>query len=128
MGSIMGKSRMKTFCPHCYRVVPAGRTCPCRKRDAQRKESEPWRQNYSDAEYLANRQKVIERQGGRCKDCGKACAEWDGDKWITQRMGGEVDHEVPLSKGGTNDVQNLSLRCRWCHRKADAKRRAKGGR
>ena len=120
----MAKSRTRTFCPYCCRVVPAGKTCPCRNRDAERKQTEPWRANYRDPEYLRNRQVVIERQHGRCKDCGKVCAEWDGLKWNTMRLGGEVDHEVPLSKGGTNDPWNMALRCRSCHRKADSKRRS----
>lgn len=30
---------------------------------------------------------------------------------------GEVDHKVPLSKGGTNDRSNLQLTCKPCNRK-----------
>lgn len=119
----MARSKTRTFCPYCASIVPAGRTCPCRNRDAQRKAREPWRSNYRDREYLLNRQVVIEAQGGRCKDCGIVCAEWDGEKWATQRLGGEVDHEVPLAEGGTNSVRNLALRCKRCHGKADAERR-----
>lgn len=40
-------------------------------------------------------------------------------------MGGEVDHIVPLRKGGTNDPANLALRCRSCHGLKDAKLRRK---
>lgn len=44
-------SRMKTFCPHCGRVVPKGQRCECRPRpkrkptkgDGTRAEREPWR-------------------------------------------------------------------------------------
>ena len=118
----MAKSKTSTFCPYCYRVVPAGRTCPCRNRDAKRKVREPWRARYRDAEYIRNRQTAIERQHGRCKDCGRVAARWDGARWITKGIG-EVDHEVPLSRGGTNDAANLALRCLHCHRRADAARR-----
>lgn len=40
-------------------------------------------------------------------------------------MGGEVDHIVPLCKGGTNDPVNLALRCKSCHGLKDAKLRRK---
>lgn len=118
-------ARGKAFCPYCYRVVPAGQTCPCRNRDAARKVGEPWRANYRDPEYLRNRQKVIELQHGRCKDCGSTCAHFDSStgKWVTAPYGGEVDHERPLCDGGTNDPSNLTLRCKRCHSRADAERR-----
>ena len=29
----------------------------------------------------------------------------------------EVDHKIPLSDGGTNDIDNLWLLCRDCHKK-----------
>lgn len=119
----MARSRTRTFCPHCNSVVPAGKTCPCRNRDARRRATEPWREAYRDPEYQRNRQTVIARQHGRCKDCGKVCAEWNGERWVTRRLGGEVDHEVPLARGGANDAANLALRCQSCHRRADAARR-----
>ena len=118
----MAKSRMKTFCPHCGSIVPAGKTCPCRDRTSQRKSTEPWRRSYVDREYVRNRQEVIDRQHGRCKDCGRQAAAWDGTKWITKGMG-EVDHEKPLRMGGTNEAGNLALRCLSCHRRADQARR-----
>lgn len=121
----MAKSKTRTFCPHCYRIVPAGSTCPCRNRDARRREAEPWRKAYRDPEYIRNRQAAIERQHGRCKDCGRVCATWDGARWATAGTG-EVDHEVPLARGGTNDASNLALRCLRCHRRADARRRSGG--
>lgn len=114
---------MRKFCPHCYRVVPAGKTCPCRNRDALRKATEPWRESYRVKEYERNRQLAIERQRGRCKDCGRVCAALEGGRWRTRGHGGEVDHEVPLADGGTNDASNLALRCLSCHRKADKRRR-----
>ena len=121
----MAKSRMSRFCPYCNSIVPAGRECPCRNRGQRRKQGEPWRESYSQRDYERNRQAVIERQRGRCKDCGRVCAEWDGARWRTQRLGGEVDHEVPLAEGGANEASNLALRCRHCHRRADAARREK---
>lgn len=38
-------------------------------------------------------------------------------------MGGEVDHIVPLAKGGTNAPGNLQLLCKSCHGTKDARLR-----
>lgn len=121
----MGKSRMRTFCPHCNRIVPAGKKCPCREKRPERRQLEPWRKAYTDRGFERARQEVIERQRGRCKDCGRVCARWDGERWVTRGYGGEVDHETPLAEGGTNDAGGLALRCASCHRLRDAERRRK---
>ena len=120
----------RKYCPHCGGTF-TGKRCPCRPRpkrkptpgDATRAQREPWRSSYDDPEYRRNRQKVIELQRGRCKDCGTVCAKHDGTKWVTAPYGGEVDHERPLCDGGTNEVANLALRCKSCHGRSDAKRR-----
>ncbi len=122
---------MRKFCPHCGSVVPAGKPCPCRPKrkrrpttgDATRAAREPWRSEYSKKEYRDARQVVISRSDGKCVDCGRVCARFDGTKWVTADMGGEVDHVIALCDGGTNDVSNLRLRCKSCHGKRDAKRR-----
>ena len=46
--------------------------------------------------------RVIKKAKGRCVDCG--CTAEDGVKM-------HIDHKVPLFKGGTNDFDNLCLRC-----------------
>ncbi|WP_218043192.1 HNH endonuclease [Embleya hyalina] len=42
------------------------------------------------------------------------------DRWTCQRCGArtelEVDHIVPVSRGGTWDLSNLLTLCRACHR------------
>lgn len=125
---------MRRFCPHCGRTVPAGSRCPCRPRpkrkptpgDATRGEREPWRRAYATEEYRAARQRAIARTRGRCSDCGRVCAWFDGGRWRTSGMGGEVDHVKALSEGGGNDERNLELRCRSCHRRRDERRRRSG--
>ena len=55
-------------------------------------------------EWARIRDEVLDRDGWRCQnpDCGKAGAL-------------EVHHVVELQDGGTNDLGNLTTRCRSCH-------------
>jgi hypothetical protein len=56
------------------------------------------------------RQKVLERDNFKCKYCGKKL-----DSAIA-----DIDHVIPLKKGGTNDISNLVAACPLCNiRKAD---------
>ena len=57
----------------------------------------------------ALRKKVLLRDGHRCVDCGANPAT---DPFVTL----EVDHRVPVSKGGTNDMTNLQTLCWACNR------------
>lgn len=123
---------MSVYCPHCGRTHPEGQRCPCRPRpkrrptegDATRAEREPWRAEYSSSEYRKARQRAIGRQLGRCADCGRVCAEYRDGRWYTAGMGGEVDHGRALCEGGGSEVENLTLRCKSCHKKRDDARRA----
>jgi hypothetical protein len=56
---------------------------------------------------VRTRHKVLERDGFRCQDCGASPV-----------MGAvlEVDHTIPVSKGGTNDMSNLRTLCADCNR------------
>lgn len=123
---------MSVYCPHCGRTHPEGQRCTCRPRpkrrptegDATRAEREPWRTEYSSSAYRKARQMAIGRQLGRCADCGRVCAEYRDGRWYTAGMGGEVDHGRALCEGGGSEVENLTLRCKSCHKKRDDARRA----
>lgn len=47
---------------------------------------------------------VFERDGGRCQKCGS-------------RSDLQLDHVIPVSKGGGNATQNIQLLCGDCNRK-----------
>ena len=47
---------------------------------------------------------VLMRDGGRCRNCGSA-----------RQL--EIDHIIPLSKGGSSDDTNLQTLCRRCNRR-----------
>lgn len=108
--------------------MPAGKRCECRPRkrrqptaaDGTRRDREPWRDSYSSPGYQRARQVAIASTGGRCARCGRECAVFDGRRWITRGMDGEVHHKVPLRDGGKNEAGNLVLLCKSCHAIVDA--------
>ena len=58
----------------------------------------------SAARWKRVRLQAIERDGHRCRACGKAAGRF------------EVDHIVPLSKSGAPfDLENCQTLCRPCH-------------
>lgn len=50
------------------------------------------------------RDEVWKRDSGKCRHCG-------GTDHV------EIDHVIPISRGGTGDIENLQLLCRKCNRK-----------
>jgi 5-methylcytosine-specific restriction endonuclease McrA len=50
------------------------------------------------------RRQVFERDGYTCQYCG------------TKNQPLEVDHVVPFSRGGGNEIENLKTACRQCNR------------
>lgn len=51
------------------------------------------------------RRAVLRKTGGHCAYCGKPIGYYDM----------QVDHVIPLRKGGTNDLDNLVPACRSCN-------------
>jgi len=54
---------------------------------------------------LKHRHTIFKKYKYRCVECGATNEE--------TRL--EIDHIVPLSKGGTNDVENLQVLCKECN-------------
>ena len=52
------------------------------------------------------RHEVFKRDGYRCRECGASKDETSL----------EIDHIVPVARGGTNDINNLQTLCRECNR------------
>ena len=63
------------------------------------------------ARHLPNRRKqhktqsVVARDGIWCRYCGKR----------TNQYTRQIDHVIPVSRGGTNDLDNLAVSCRTCN-------------
>ena len=54
----------------------------------------------------SKRKRILLRGKGRCMKCGS------GENL-------EIDHVVPLARGGSNRLENLQLLCRDCNRRKD---------
>lgn len=54
------------------------------------------------------RWRVLDRDAHRCRACGRSGADFG------VRL--EVDHVIPISKGGSNEIGNLRTLCRRCNR------------
>ncbi len=113
---------MSGFAKVCFcgaRALPGSSRCirhPLSPVDeAARLARQPYRQGYTDPEYLRNRPIVYAEAGGHCEACGGPL----GPDW-------ECDHIVPLRDGGTSVRSNLQALCGPCSKaktRADRRRR-----
>jgi len=74
------------------------RTAPSSKLSQPGEPESPYPENWNELSNAAKR-----RDGYKCTDCGASGVEL------------HVHHIVPLSKGGTNDLDNLTTLCSHCH-------------
>ena len=58
---------------------------------------------------------VFDKTDGDCAYCGKQLA-WSNYGLTGARGAWEVDHRKPLSRGGTDHMNNLSAACVYCNR------------
>lgn len=65
-----------------------------------------------------NRRTIFRRDGWKCRACGRATPSNLVGTHAPNAP--ELDHIIPISKGGTHSSENVQLLCRECnHRKAD---------
>jgi 5-methylcytosine-specific restriction protein A len=74
------------------------------------------KKNNEKREYLneASKCELIESFENKCSHCQLSCEKF------------EIDHVVPLSDGGTNDIDNLQPLCVECHKKKTEEERKNG--
>jgi 5-methylcytosine-specific restriction protein A len=69
---------------------------------------------YCSVAWRRLRQAALIRDAWQCQDCGRLC---------TDKREAQVDHVVPKSKGGADELGNLRTLCIRCHaRKTNAER------
>lgn len=62
------------------------------------------------------RQRIIDRDEGRCYLCGLLCVEYKGQKHGYQEPDAlTIDHVVAIHRGGTNRESNLAVACARCN-------------
>ncbi len=64
-----------------------------------------------DSELLGE---IFDKTDGQCRYCGKQLS-WGNYGRVGERGAWEVDHSVPLSRGGTNYYRNLWPACVGCN-------------
>lgn len=92
---------MEKYCKSCGRVFNDlnFKFCPhCKSELATRYGRQPIPRKL--------RHEVFKRDGYRCRECGASKDETSL----------EIDHILPVAKGGTNDIDNLQTLCRECNR------------
>ncbi|MFF3992454.1 HNH endonuclease signature motif containing protein [Streptomyces cyaneofuscatus] len=97
-----------SMCSRCKRLYSLGSRCvPCAKAGAKRRERKrqhprpsPWARGYN-TQYLKARAAILAATP-LCAIC-------------YSRPATTADHIVPLSRGGTNDIQNLRPACGPCN-------------
>ena len=102
---------MSSFLKVCFcgrRAIPGTSRCDRHPAPAQtqaeRLSAQPWRAGYADPLFARNRPLAFKRDGGRCVLCG---FEVSPRAYI-------CDHVLPLSDGGTSDLENLQTLCKPC--------------
>ena len=55
---------------------------------------------------VLERAKFFARANGHCEKCTRKIPTHDD--W-------DLDHTIPLSRGGTNEDHNMQVLCSWCH-------------
>lgn len=128
----------RVICPRCGKPHRKGERCKCSdsspfrgrsdsrprtvEQERNRKKTNPWRVDYSRAEYQRARQAALDRTGGRCAISGVRIADRINGRWVMRGNGG-VHHIVPLSQGGDNSQGNLVPLETSIHNKLEAERR-----
>lgn len=61
---------------------------------------------------------LLERHGSKCQHCGRTVRTLRGSRRKKRRLPDDlatVDHITPQSRGGSDELDNLTLSCRACN-------------
>lgn len=87
----------------------------CAARDGKRntKKAKKRAVRYGVEYEYVNPIKVFERDGWRCQICGKSTPRNKRGKLVSNAP--ELDHRIPISKGGSHTYSNAQCACRLCN-------------
>lgn len=89
------------ICERAQRQIQSVRAASARRRDRMIAAGE--------LPHSAVRRMLEEGTGKPCPECGHVMARWCG------RRVASLDHVIPISKGGTNALENLRVICNRCN-------------
>lgn len=94
---------MTTLCLDCHASIARGSRCAACSRQHNAATNTRWRAATGGTGWAWSRVRafVFAEYDGRCALCGG--------------QGQDVDHIIPVARGGTSDPSNLRLLCARCH-------------
>lgn len=64
------------------------------------------------------RKRIYDRFGGKCQQCGRQTRLFTSSAFPVSAVDrAEIDHVIPLSRGGRTRTENLVLLCALCNRR-----------
>jgi 5-methylcytosine-specific restriction endonuclease McrA len=117
-GKGMVPAQNRTLCSNACKVAVHKARDPVRTRTARTTHGAIRRSWYEDGEAF-DPTEILERDGWRCRLCG--CKTPKGLRGTRNPRAPELDHIVPLSKGGKHTRLNTACACKRCNGSKHAK-------
>lgn len=122
---LTGKKNELSRCKHCYGAFEQGdvirKYCSdsCRSKEMSRRGNKKRRALKSGGCHISySLDQIIDRDGGNCAHCGVETSDKCSPVADHKR---NIDHIIPLSRGGHDAIYNCQILCRRCNLKKGSK-------